>query len=78
MSRTQWLCKYIARDQKKSVVRSLHRKVDQAKKITLLSPGLTWIIHVINFDRAPDTGTVYTNTSVTPEFELEELVKTLT
>ena len=71
------LVHHIARDQKKNVVLSLHRKVENAKKITLLSPGLTWIIHGINFSHATTIRTVYANTRVTPEFELEELVKTL-
>jgi hypothetical protein len=71
------LVHYIAKDQRKHVVVDLQRKVDRATKITLLSPGLTWLISGINFAPTNRFKTVYAGPRVTPEYELEELVRIL-
>jgi len=71
------LVHYIAKDQRKHVVVDLQRKVDRATKITLLSPGLTWLISGISFAPTNRFKTVYAGPRVTPDYELEELVRIL-
>ena len=78
------LVRYIAVDHSKQVVHPIRRLVDNAMKITLLSPGLTWVIHGLNFAQKARIRTVYANhrvtrdgKRVTPDFELEELAKHL-
>jgi len=68
---------YIAVDSSNNVIHPIQKKVDDSMKITLLSPGLTWIIHGIEFRRDTPIKTVYTSQRVTPEFDLQELMKKL-
>ena len=53
--------------------------VDSTRKITLLRPGLTWIIHGVDFSaQSTVLKTVYAgNEEASPEYELAELVKKL-
>ena len=68
----------ISVDQKKKIDPSIEALVNKSMKLTLLSPGLTWVIHGIDFSaQAKRIQTVYANTNVTPEYELAELVKKL-
>ena len=71
------LVQFIAIDNNKQVVHPIRRLLDDAMKITLLSPGLTWVIHGVNFQNKARIKTVFTNQRVTPDFELEELAKHL-
>ena len=68
----------IAVDEKYQVDQSVLSMVEKAMKLTLLSPGLTWIIHGIDFSsQKRHIQTVYAGDRVTPEFELSELLKKL-
>ena len=70
----------IAVDEHKQIDQTVHTMVNQAMKLTLLSPGLTWVIHGVDFSGQRHTlQTVYAGEGddVTPEIELAELVKTL-
>ena len=70
----------IAVDEHKQIDQTVHTMVNQAMKLTLLSPGLTWVIHGVDFSGQRHTlQTVYAGEgdNVTPEIELAELVKTL-
>ena len=60
--------------------------VNKAFKITLLAPGLTWIVHGVAFDEGSTIRTVYAGEAesdvhgtdrVTEEYELQQLVKAL-
>ena len=68
---------HIARDASKQLIAPVQRLVDDAMKITLLSPGLTWIIHGLDFTRKERIKTVHAGRRVTPDFDLEELMKHL-
>ena len=65
----------ISIDHNKDFIEPLQRQVDAALKLTLLAPGLTWLIHGIQM--RCQIKTVYANSRVTPEFELNELLKIL-
>ena len=54
----------------------VNQLVEKATKITFLSPGLTWVIHGIDFSASTQIKTVYANRA-TPEYNLEDLVKKL-
>ena len=71
------LVSYIAIDHNKMAIEPIQRLVEKSMKITLLRPGLTWIIHGIDFKSKLPIRTVYTSKRVTPEFELQELEKIL-
>jgi len=68
---------HIARDGNKQILAPVQQLVDDAFKITLLSPGLTWIIHGLDFSKKERIKTVYTSKRVTPDFDLDELMKIL-
>ena len=79
----------IATDNRGKTCETIHRRIEKAFKIVLLTPGLTWIIHGLNFDESWTIRTVYAGEKdrpsgnvhgtgrVTEEFELQELVKIL-
>ena len=69
---------YIARDNHGILNKRIANQVEAAFKITLLAPGMTWIIHGVDFTRCqPPVRTVHQNERVTPEFDLLQLCKTL-
>ena len=67
---------HIARDGSKQIIAPIQRMVDDAMKITLLDPGLTWIIHGIDFTKKERIKTVHAN-RVTPDFDMTDLMKHL-
>ena len=80
------LLHYIAADEAGAISPDLQNMVDDAFKITLLEPGLTWIIHGLTFDEQSEIRTVYSaqvetevhgTNRVTEEYDLNELVKHL-
>ena len=65
-------------DEQGKLDKDVESKVNNAFLITLLSPGLTWVVHGIDFSKAKQPiRTVHQNTRVTPEFELQELMRVL-
>ena len=68
---------FIATDSSKNIIHPVQKQVDEAMKITLLSPGLTWIIHGVDFSSKTKIRTVHASKRVTPDFELDDLVKHL-
>ena len=65
-------------DEKGTLDKDVKRKLEDAFMITLLDPALTWVVHGIDFSKAKQTiRTVHANARVTPEFELQELVRVL-
>ena len=69
---------YIARDSQGQLNESIAKKVEAAFKITLLAPGMTWIIHGVDFSKVnPPVKTVHQNERVTPQFDLQQLCRTL-
>ena len=72
------LVEYIPRDNQGTINGEISKKVEVEFKITLLSPGMTWIIHGVDFTGCqPPIKTVNQNERVTPEFDLLQLCKTL-
>ena len=72
------LVRHIARDSRGTLDTSVAKMVEAAFKITLLAPGLTWIIHGVDFSKAqPPIRTVHNADRVTPDFDLVKLCKTL-
>ena len=71
------LVSYIAIDHNKVLIKPIQQLVEQSMKITLLRPGLTWIIHGIDFTSKLPIRTVYASERVTPDFELQELERIL-
>ena len=72
------LVEHIARDSQGKPDAEVARQVEAAFKITLLSPGLTWIIHGVDFSKSqPPVKTVHQLERVTPDFDLVQLCKTL-
>ncbi len=67
----------IALDNSNNLIVPIQEKVNRAMKITLLSPGLTWIIYGVKFNSDRPIKTVHANERTTPEFELTDLVKKL-
>ena len=88
-SRTTWYTGSLLTTVGTHVRSHIHGQIEKAFKIVLLTPGLTWIIHGLNFDESWTIRTVYagekdvvsgdlTGTDrITKEFELQELVKIL-
>ena len=69
---------HIARDSQGKPDAEVARQVEAAFKITLLSPGLTWIIHGVDFSKSqPPVKTVHQLERVTPDFDLVQLCRTL-
>jgi len=65
-------------DEKGNLDEEIERKVNNAFLISLLSPNLTWVVHGLDFSKAKQPiRTVHQGTRVTPEFELQELVRVL-
>ena len=66
-------------DESGDLDKDVERKINNSFLITLLSPGLTWVIHGIDFSKIkqPIRRVHQSSSRVTPEFELQELVKTL-
>ena len=72
------LVEHIARDTQGKLDKDVARRVKESFKITLLSPGLTWIVHGIDFSKVqPTVRTVHQVQRVTPDFDLQQLCKTL-
>lgn len=72
-------------DEKGNLNKDVESKVNDAFLITLLSPALTWIVHGVDFSKVQNNvrrvhrsvGTTYNGNRVTPEFELQELMRVL-
>ena len=66
-------------DESGDLDKDVEKKINNSFLITLLSPGLTWVIHGIDFSKIkqPIRRVHQSSSRVTPEFELQELVKTL-
>ena len=72
------LVRHIARDHRGELDTSIAKMVEASFKITLLSPGLTWIIHGVDFSKSqPPIKTVHNMDRVTPDFDLVQLCQTL-
>ena len=82
------LVHHICKDRTGETSSEIQDMVERAFKITLLRPGLTWVVHGLTFDhsREPLIRTVFAGEAerdvegtdrVTEEFELKELVKHL-
>ena len=71
------LVQHIARDGSKQIIGPVQQQVDDAMKIAFLSPALTWVIHGLDFSKKERIRTVYANRQVTPDIDLEELMKHL-
>ncbi len=65
-------------DERGDLDKDVQRKVNDSFFISLLTPGLTWVVHGIDFSMVKQPiRTVHANCRVTPEFELQELVRIL-
>ena len=72
------LVERIAQDNQGKLDADVAKKVEAAFKITLSSPGLTWIIHGVDFTKSqPPVKTVHQLERVTPDFDLVQLCRTL-
>ena len=65
-------------DEQGNLDKDVKDMIDKSFLIALLDPGLTWVIHGIDFSKAKQpVRTVHQSVRVTPEFELQELVRVL-
>lgn len=69
------LVNYLAIDNKGKRHHDIDEKVEKARKIVFLSTGLVWLIHGVNI--TDNYKQVYSNERVTPEYELDVLMKNL-